>query len=140
MFAEYTGKLASTGAVFDSNVGKNKPFKFVIGEKDVIAGWDEGFGLRAGDEAQLRIPSAMGYAEGGVEGHIPPNSDLIFDVKVLGLMTAAETVAARRKEALDSFAPALLSSGGAAVVAGKKSKAAGKGVLEKEEIEKKNDK
>ena len=39
-------------------------------------------GLRAGSEARLTIPAHMAYGSKGVPG-IPPNSTLIFDVKVL---------------------------------------------------------
>ena len=53
VFAEYTGSLASTGVVFDTNVGKNKPFQFEIGKGSVIQGWEKGFvGLGVGTEAQ----------------------------------------------------------------------------------------
>ena len=37
----YTGRIASSGKLFESNVGA-KPFKFRIGKKEVIQGWDVG--------------------------------------------------------------------------------------------------
>ena len=37
----YTGRLEN-GTVFDSSDDKDMPFKFPIGEGQVIAGWDEG--------------------------------------------------------------------------------------------------
>ena len=37
----YTGKLTN-GTVFDSSVTRGEPLEFVVGEGQVIRGWDEG--------------------------------------------------------------------------------------------------
>lgn len=78
---EYTGALAD-GRVFDSSVGRD-PFVFTVGNGDVIAGWEQGLlGMRAGGERILVIPPTLGYGSMDL-GVIPPNSTLIFSVKVL---------------------------------------------------------
>ncbi|KAF8633337.1 hypothetical protein AX17_004509 [Amanita inopinata Kibby_2008] len=77
----YIGKLQN-GKVFDKNV-KGKPFTFRLGQGQVIKGWDEGIvGMHVGGERKLTIPPSMGYGKKGTEG-IPPNSTLIFEVKLL---------------------------------------------------------
>jgi FKBP-type peptidyl-prolyl cis-trans isomerase len=82
----YTGWLTS-GKKFDSSVDAGRPFTFVLGNGEVIKGWDEGVaGMKVGGKRQLRIPPALGYGEGGTpDGTIPPNSTLIFDVRLLSV-------------------------------------------------------
>ena len=81
----YTGYLTN-GKKFDSSVDGNKPFTFVIGYGQVIKGWDEGVGsMKIGGKRKLIIPAALGYGKQGAGGIIPPNSELIFDVELLGV-------------------------------------------------------
>lgn len=77
----YIGKLQN-GKVFDSNK-KGAPFSFKLGKGEVIKGWDIGIqGMAVGGERRLTIPAHLAYGSKGVPG-IPPNSTLIFDVKLL---------------------------------------------------------
>lgn len=38
----YSGTLASNGNKFDASRDRGRPFQFVIGQGQVIRGWDEG--------------------------------------------------------------------------------------------------
>jgi FKBP-type peptidyl-prolyl cis-trans isomerase len=79
----YTGWL-TTGEKFDSSVDRNEPFSFVLGEGQVIGGWDLGVArMRIGDKVKLTIPPHLAYGEGGYPGAIPPNATLIFEVELL---------------------------------------------------------
>lgn len=80
----YRGTLTN-GKEFDSNMSEDKDvFTFVIGEGQVIKGWDQGIpGMKVGGERKLSIPSDLGYGAQGAGENIPPNSDLLFDVKLL---------------------------------------------------------
>lgn len=85
----YTGRLTN-GTVFDSNVdpkfGHVQPFEFKLGAGMVIKGWDEGLvGMKVGEKKTLNIPAEKGYGARGAGAHIPPNSDLIFDVELVGI-------------------------------------------------------
>jgi peptidylprolyl isomerase len=54
--AHYTGTFLD-GRVFDSSRERNQPFDFVLGQRQVIAGWDEAFALlNVGERATLIIP------------------------------------------------------------------------------------
>lgn len=65
---------------------KGKPFSFKLGVGQVIKGWDVGVaGMTPGGERRLTIPAAMAYGKKGAPPDIPPNSDLIFDIKCISV-------------------------------------------------------
>ncbi len=80
----YTGTL-DDGKQFDSSRGRGEPFSFVLGERQVIIGWEEGVaGMKVGEQRKLTIPPKVGYGETG-KGDIPPNATLHFDVELMGV-------------------------------------------------------
>ena len=81
----YTGWL-TTGEKFDSSVDRDEPFAFVLGDGQVIAGWDIGVAtLKVGDKARFTIPPHLGYGSDGYPGAIPPNATLIFEVELISV-------------------------------------------------------
>jgi peptidylprolyl isomerase len=80
---DYTGWLTN-GQKFDSSVGTGRPYDFMLGAGQVIKGWDEGVaGMKVGGKRQLRIPPDLAYGAKGYSSLIPPNSILIFDVRLV---------------------------------------------------------
>ncbi|KAI9322253.1 hypothetical protein BX666DRAFT_2022756 [Dichotomocladium elegans] len=80
----YIGKLEN-GKLFDkSPVGET--FSFTLGASEVIKGWDLGIhGMKVGEVRDLKIPSALAYGARGAPPRIPPNTALVFKVKLISL-------------------------------------------------------
>lgn len=91
IYAHYTGWLTN-GTKFDSsrdttNTGQpRQPLAFPQGARRVISGWDAGFeGMRVGAKRRLFIPYQLAYGELGRPPVIPPKSELIFDIELMGV-------------------------------------------------------
>jgi len=80
----YSGFLKD-GTLFDSSVERDEPIMFVVGQGQVVPGWDEGLQLlKKGDKARFIIPPQLGYGERQLE-KIPANSTLIFDTEIIDI-------------------------------------------------------
>lgn len=82
--------VAVEGGVFNQQrkdqIGYN-PMVVPYGpDAPVIAGFREGIQqMKVGDRVVLFIPSHLGYGERGAGGVIPPNTDLIFELEMVGI-------------------------------------------------------
>lgn len=83
----YWGTLED-GTEFDSSHSRNKPFQCVIGTGRVIKGWDQGIvGMKVGGKRKLYIPSHLAYGERQMGPFIKPNSNLVFEIELLEVLT-----------------------------------------------------
>lgn len=81
---QYEGTLTS-GKVFDATeAGKSA----LMPLEGLIPAWMEAIPkMHVGDEWTLYVPPALGYGPQGA-GPIPPNSVLVFKVKLIGMLSA----------------------------------------------------
>ncbi|KGI78415.1 peptidylprolyl isomerase [Oleiagrimonas soli] len=94
VLVQYTGwlyddrKTDKHGTQFDTSRTRSAPFSFVLGEGQVIPGWDQGVaGMRVGGKRTLLIPAALAYGDRGAGGVIPPGASLVFDVELVDAQT-----------------------------------------------------
>lgn len=81
----YIGWRANDGFVFDNSVKRNEPLNMAL--SGLIRGWQKGVpGMKPGGIRRLFIPSALGYGAGGGGKDIPPNTDLVFEMKLLRIV------------------------------------------------------
>ena len=79
----YRGCLTN-GRQFDSSYDRGSPNTFPL--TGVIRGWTEGVQLMpVGSRYVFYIPSELAYGVQGVPGTIPSNSDLIFEIELIGI-------------------------------------------------------
>lgn len=85
--AHYRGWLED-GCEFDSSHKKGKPFQCVIGSGRVIKGWDQGLmGMQVGGKRKLYVPAHLAYGERQIGPLIKPNSNLVFEIELLEVLT-----------------------------------------------------
>ncbi len=119
----YTGRTLNEGKVFDSNTdsatGRTEPIAVFMGAEpgtqgSVIKGWTDGLSLlKKGAKAKLYIPSSLAYGAQGAGGEIKPNTNLLFDVEVVDVLSQEEAqvdaaaqqkrMEAEQKKAMDAM-------------------------------------
>jgi FKBP-type peptidyl-prolyl cis-trans isomerase FkpA len=94
VMVNYTGKTL-VDTVFDSNVDPKfkhvAPFAVDMSEMDVIPGWVDGLRqMKKGSKGTFFIPSSLAYGKNGSGSKIAPNTNLIFDVEIVDVMTGEQ--------------------------------------------------
>jgi FKBP-type peptidyl-prolyl cis-trans isomerase len=106
VIVNYTGRSLD-GKVFDTSIAANgekaglerpaeayQPFQFVLGNSEVIPGWDEGLLLlNEGSKATFMIPSKLAYGERGSGETIKPFSTLLFDIELVKIKRGKHALA-----------------------------------------------
>lgn len=82
VMVHYTG-WRTDGVSFDSSAKHGRPIDFAL--TGVISGWTHGIpGMKVGGIRRLYIPARFAYGAKPPQGsNIPPNADLVFEVKLL---------------------------------------------------------
>mmetsp|Transcript_35076 Transcript_35076/g.80776 ORF Transcript_35076/g.80776 Transcript_35076/m.80776 type:complete len:564 (-) Transcript_35076:26-1717(-) len=82
--AHLVGRLPN-GCVFESTEGKGQPAMTLrLGKSAILPGMEMGLRkLSLGALAEIHIPAELGYGQRGIPRIVPPDSDLMFEVRVL---------------------------------------------------------
>lgn len=85
IIVQYTGATLADGKVFDSSWKDAGAMATVIGQQQVITGWDQGLvGQTVGSRVLLSIPSKLAYgASPPANSGIAANADMVFVVDIL---------------------------------------------------------
>jgi peptidylprolyl isomerase len=81
------GEEAADGRIVEVHyVGVSWTFKFGLGKRDVIAGWDQGVaGMQVGGRRRITIPPMLAYGKRGAGGVIGPDETLVFVVDLISV-------------------------------------------------------
>ncbi len=71
---------------FDSSYDYGQAFSFILGQGEVIKGWDEGIALfKKGGSGTIYVPHELAYGTTGSNGSIGPREDLKFDINLIAI-------------------------------------------------------
>eukprot|EP00037_Helgoeca_nana_P011325 m.101518 g.101518 ORF g.101518 m.101518 type:complete len:158 (-) comp20758_c0_seq4:121-594(-) len=85
------GKVHKTNKVFDEREVVGEPFKFLLGEGQVIRGWEQGLlGMCIGEVRRLVIPSELAYGERGAPPFIPANTAIVYEIEMTDITRKQE--------------------------------------------------
>lgn len=80
----YLGRLNDENGKEFNTFTTGRPVEFKLGQ--VVPGWNEGLQtMKVGGKRSLWIPSKLAYGPAGRPPSIPPNSDLYFEIELLGI-------------------------------------------------------
>jgi peptidylprolyl isomerase len=82
----YVGVSWKTGRQFDASWDRGSTFKFPLGKRKVIPGWDRGIvGMKVAGRRRLTIPPDLAYGKRGAGGVIGPDETLVFVVDLIAI-------------------------------------------------------
>ena len=86
MVVTYSGRVESSKDYFASSYEEDEPHTFNLSQGSIIRCWEEGLlHVYQGMYARLLCPPDFAYGSTGVHNLIPPDSNLIFDVVLIGI-------------------------------------------------------
>ncbi len=81
----YEGRFAESSEFFDSSWSTGGPAEHTAG--GFVAGFSEALMMmKPGDRYLVHVPADLAYGEAGIEGIVPPNADLMFQIELLDVL------------------------------------------------------
>ncbi len=102
----YVGVLSADGTQFDSGYERGSTIDVVLGQGQVIAGWDQGLiGVQVGGRYQLDIPADLAYGDSGSGDVIKPGDAITFVIDVMAVVPPASATTDSTVPTTGSSAP-----------------------------------
>lgn len=84
VYVNYQG-LLQDGTQFDNSFERNKPFKFTLGKRQVIEGFEQAIKMMTvGEMVWIYVPDHLGYGTRSI-GSIPPFANLWYKLELVGI-------------------------------------------------------
>jgi peptidylprolyl isomerase len=91
IFIHFVAWLQNGNKQFRTTRGATTPYKFVLGQGQVIKGLEEGIAsMKKGSIRKLMIPANLAYGRRGIKNKVPPQSDLIYEVELVSFNKTAK--------------------------------------------------
>jgi len=82
-FDYFTYRKGDNPGLYDNSYSKGQPFSVKFENDNVVDGLHQGLSiLRAGDHAFVEVPSKLAYGKSGITELVPPNTDIVFDIRI----------------------------------------------------------
>lgn len=86
----YVGTLLD-GTKFDSTRDRGEPLNITLGHGQVVTGLDQGIiTMKMGETSMFTLPPELGYGAAGLNGVVPPNSVVQFEVQLVSWITVVD--------------------------------------------------
>ncbi|HUS42077.1 MAG TPA: FKBP-type peptidyl-prolyl cis-trans isomerase [Ilumatobacteraceae bacterium] len=91
VIVDYVGVRTRDGVEFDNSYDRFEPLPLVLGQGEVIAGWDQGLvGVQGGSRVRIDIPSDLAYGAESRGEIIGENEALTFLIDVRAVVAPAD--------------------------------------------------
>ncbi len=82
-FDYFAFKTGDDAGMYNNSYEGGEPFSFKFENDNVIDGLHIGFSkIRANEKVYIHIPTKLAYGSKGLVDMVPPNTDIVFDVRV----------------------------------------------------------
>lgn len=82
-FHYFAYRKGEKGGLYANSYERGTPFRFHLGDSSVTKGLEMGISLlKVGENAFIEVPSELAYGTEGMRDMVPPNTDVVYDVRI----------------------------------------------------------
>ncbi|GFY64154.1 inactive peptidyl-prolyl cis-trans isomerase FKBP6 [Trichonephila inaurata madagascariensis] len=93
VFVHYDAYLDDRKEPFDSTRLRRKPFKFLLGDGNLIPGLEMGIKtMKKGELSRIMVHPSYAFGEMGCPPRIPANAEILYEVQIINFITGKDAV------------------------------------------------